>query len=170
VSMDDIDGSLEGMYQVTTGELAQQFAPDGRAELAAALKETGVSMTTELNSAVLTSFSEEDGTASALAFVVRTQKLDEGETRVLRQGINLNLVKTDGEWKVQDFDTRFAGVGDADGQNSGAEGVPAQPAPGDDGGAAPGGTQPGAGAGAGTGGGPAPSPAPAPDQQNPAGS
>lgn len=171
VSMDDIDGSLEGMYEVTTGELAQQFAPgSARDDLAAALKETGVSMTTDLNSAVLTSFSEEKDTASALAFVVRTQTMGEGETRVLRQGINLNLVKTDGEWKVQDFDTRFAGVGDAGGDNTGADGVPAQPAPGGGGDEAPGNAQPGAGAATGGGPAPSPAPAPAPGQQNPAGS
>src|SRR5699024_10078052 len=63
VSMDDVDGSLEEMYRVTTGELQNQFAPgSARDELAAALEETGVSMTTDVNSTVLTSFDEDEGT------------------------------------------------------------------------------------------------------------
>ncbi|WP_182359126.1 hypothetical protein [Tomitella gaofuii] len=166
VSMDDIDKSLDGMYDVTTGELAQQFAPGtARDDLAAALKETGVSMRTDLNSAVLTSFDDDKDTASALAFVVRTQTLTDGQERVLRQGIGMTLTKQDGAWKVSDFDTRFAGVGDASGENTGAGDVPAQPAPGDPGAPAPA-PAPGGDDTGGTGGGPAQGS----DQQNPAGS
>ncbi|GAA4806859.1 hypothetical protein GCM10023353_07690 [Tomitella cavernea] len=174
VSMDDIDKSLDGMYDVTAGELAQQFAPGtARDDLAAALKETGVSMRTDLNSAVLTSFDDSKDTASALAFVVRTQTLTDGQERVLRQGIGMSLTKQDGAWKVSDFDTRFAGVGDAEGKNTGAGDVPAQPAPADPGADAPipggdgvGGDGAGGDGAAGTGGGPAQGT----DQQNPAGS
>ncbi|QDQ96553.1 hypothetical protein [Tomitella fengzijianii] len=163
VSMDDIDKSLDGMHDVTTGELAQQFAQGpARDDLSAALKETGVSMRTDLNSAVLTSFDDEKETASALAFVVRTQTLPDGQDRVMRQGIGMSLVKQDGAWKVSDFDTRFAGVGDAEGNNTGAEDVPAQPAPADPGAGAP---APGGDGTGDTGG-----PAQGSGQQNPAGS
>lgn len=186
VSLDDIDGSLDRMHAVTTGELSEQFAPGtARDELAAALKDTGVAMTTDLNSAVLTSFDEDAGTASAMAFVVRNQTLTEGQTRTLRQGISLNLQRTDDGWKVADFDTRFAGVGDVNGDDTGAEDVPAQPGdgaqPADPGAGAvdPGAVAPGAGdagtgdagtgdAGAGDAG--AGDQAPAQDQQSPAGS
>lgn len=156
VSMDDVDGSLDEMHQVTTGELQEQFAPgSARDELAAQLEETGVSMTTDLNSAVLTSFDEDEGTASALTFVVRTQTLGPDQQRMLRQGIGLSLVDEDGQWKVNDFDTHFAGVGDSNGEHTGAAGdggqPPGPPSPG------PGGSAPG---GSGQDG----------DQQNPAGS
>ncbi|MDN5758515.1 MAG: hypothetical protein L0H59_08280 [Tomitella sp.] len=173
VSIDNLDQSLDAMHSATTGDLAGQFAPGpARDELSAALKETGVSMKTDLNSAVLTSFDDDKGTASALAFVVRTQALPEGQQRVLRQGIGMSLVKEDDGWKVSNFDTRFAGVGDANGENTGleADGGGAPSGNGQPGGAQPEDAQPGAAVPGGGGSGGANGQPAAPDEQNPAGS
>lgn len=125
----DADTMIANIQSSSTGDLAKELEdPAARAQLAAQVKERGITEVPKIVSISTSALDESAGTGTALVFVAQTMSgTTDQQQAIRRQGISLDMTRVDGVWKVSSMARLFEGIGAAPGAgNPGAGGDPSQ--------------------------------------------